>query len=120
MVNLQKSQYGRQYYVNFSVAFKAASKDDMPKAHQGDITFRLESIVPQEILARCKALLDLENSAVSDEERRTELKDLFVNYGLALLMQCGSISTTAEALHNGQLPEWTIAKTAKVLLKSVN
>lgn len=117
VVNLQKSQYGEQHYVNLGVALKSFGADGFPKEHLCDIRFRLSSVVPKERREECDIAFDLEKG-LTDQERRVVVIDFFERYGLSLLMVCQSISSLAEAYKSGKLPEWAASKRAADFLLS--
>lgn len=71
ILNLQKSQYGPQYFLNLSFWLRELGDERYPKAHQSHVVARVSGLVPK-VESRLKALLDLEY-AVSDEVRIFEL-----------------------------------------------
>lgn len=73
-VDLQKSQYGPQYYVNVSFWLRALGDDLYPKTWKSHIQLRLGSM-PGVEPERAERLLDLEQD-VPDEQRVEDLAGL--------------------------------------------
>lgn len=119
VVNLQKSQYGEQYYVNCGVTLKSFGGDPFPKEHLCDIRFRLSSVVPSEKHEECERALNLENNIFSEEERKIAVTKLFELYGLSLLLDCKSIASAASAYKTGRLPDWTVSKKIADLMSAM-
>lgn len=118
VVNLQKSQYGEQYYLNCGVSLKSFGCGDFPKENLCDIRFRLTSVVPKSDREKCELAFDLENNSLSEDARKLLITDFFERFGLTLLLDCNSISSAANALKSGRLPEWTASKKAADFLLS--
>jgi len=70
VLNLQKSQYGLQYYVNIGLWLLALRAAEYPKEHHCPIRTRLTRLVPTATEARLALLLDLE--ALFDEGARSK------------------------------------------------
>jgi hypothetical protein len=63
VLNLQKSPYGRQYYINIAAWLNALGAADVPKAHTCHIRCRWEDLVPNANEKHLEKLLDLENTS---------------------------------------------------------
>lgn len=120
VVNLQKSQYGEQYYVNCGVALNVFSDEKFPKEHLCDIRFRLSAVVPKEQREECEAAFNLENSSISDAERLTIATNFFESYGLSILMSCQSLASIADAYKTEKLPAWTMSRKVADYLQKQN
>jgi hypothetical protein len=72
VLNLQKSQYGPQYYVNVALWFLGIGVSTNPRPSHCHVQTRLESLVPDEERAHLEELLDLEVE-FSDDRRHSEL-----------------------------------------------
>jgi hypothetical protein len=71
--NLQKSQYGRRYYLNFGIWILSVEDTDFPKPHKCHLVGRIDRLIEDEFESKgFDALLDLEQP-VADGERRSEL-----------------------------------------------
>jgi hypothetical protein len=76
VLNLQKSQYSRLYYLNFGIWILSAGDADYPKPNKCHIVGRVSNLLNEKSLSkRLEALLDLEHS-MSDQERRSELIEI--------------------------------------------
>jgi hypothetical protein len=117
VVNLQKSRYGEQYFVNCGIALKSLGADGFPKEHLCDIRFRLSSVVPKEKREECDAVFDLEKVVLNDQERKAAVASFFEQYGLSLLIDCTSVTSINDAYKTGHLPEWTVSKRVADLLQ---
>lgn len=72
--NLQKSQYGLQYYFNQGFWLRAIDDEKFPKSNRAHIVTRLEDLLP-DAEQRIAQLLDLDYE-LPDEERIDELVTL--------------------------------------------
>src|SRR5215472_12199781 len=74
LVNLQKSQWGNQYYINFAIWLKALGQPPRDlKEHQCHIRLRDSDLVEDDTLP--KQALDLENQ-LDDRTRSEALKSI--------------------------------------------
>lgn len=115
VVNLQKSQYGDQYYINFGVALRALSPPDFPKEYQCHIRFRLEATLPESERHMCKTLMDLENISVTPGDRKAAVRQHMETYGVTLLRACSSVEGIAQAYGDGRLNGAMVHKEAREL-----
>lgn len=69
VVNLQKSQYGRQYYINVGLWLRALSDARYPREQQCHVRTRIEQVF-EGMELHIESLLDLDRSM--DEKRREE------------------------------------------------
>jgi hypothetical protein len=115
IVNVQKSQFGNQFYLNCSVVFRSISTVEKPKEYHGDIRFRLESVLLPSEAELCVKLLNLENELFADEERQAKFAEL-VERALPLLLRCRTEAGAAEALSCNALPDWMLSKVGRDLL----
>jgi Domain of unknown function (DUF4304) len=72
VLQLQKSQWGRQYYVNFALWLLPLAEADHPKEPHCHIRTRLSRLVPPADEARLDELLDLELDVADRERELTE------------------------------------------------
>lgn len=102
LVNLQKSQYGQQYYVNVGLELKVLEQTPRLQESQWAISLRA-NFLPGVDDGRLKTLLDAEDTSVDAAERDTELGD-FVRRRLLPFM--GGLKTNddlREAIARGLL-----------------
>lgn len=97
VLNLQKSQYGPQYYVNVAIWLRALGDVEAPKQNKCHIRTRLTRLVPPDDEKRLAALLDLDNG-VDDSSRRDELLAVLQGHLLTVL----KASSTIGGLRSGE------------------
>src|SRR5688572_11144963 len=57
IVNLQKSQWGPQYYVNLAFWFVALGADEVPKEREGHVRTRFDALFDESKAAELRLLL---------------------------------------------------------------
>jgi len=97
--NLQKSQYGPQYYFNQGFWLRQLDDERFPKSHHAHIVTRVEDLVP-EAERRIGELLDLEFE-MPDEERVDELVALLSERLLPLIERGDSIAGLRSRVGDG-------------------
>lgn len=75
VVNLQRSPWGPQYYINLGVALRALLDDPNPKEYQCHARTRIEGVGIDPETAKCA--LDLE-FPVSDEQREIKVRSILI------------------------------------------
>lgn len=60
ILNLQKSQWGAQYYVNVAFWFTALGTEEFPKEREAHVRTRLDTLLGQADAAELRAFLDLD------------------------------------------------------------
>jgi Domain of unknown function (DUF4304) len=116
LVNLQKSQYGNQYYLNCGVGLKSLGVVDFPKEYQCHIRFRIEGVMPEGSEKNIAALLNLEDMSISEIQRKDEISKLIAEYVLPTLTALSSINGISETIHSGVLKKAMIHKQVKDLV----
>jgi hypothetical protein len=86
VANLQKSNYGDQYYVNLAVWVKALGAAKFPKEHKCHIRLRLESLVGSDAV-RC---FDAEDTSFDETTRRSSIKSIVEEHAIPLLKSCST------------------------------
>jgi hypothetical protein len=105
VAELQKSNYGNQYYVNLGVLVKGlprSGKKMPPKEHECHIRSRLESPSP-EMNTKIKQALDLDDQSIDEEERRHRVEKAVSEIAIPFLLQCGSCEKIRAAHLRGAL-----------------
>ncbi len=116
VVNLQKSIYGMQFYLNFGVALRDLEIKEYPKENKSHIRFRLSSIVPVKKKKEVDAVFDLENNLFSDEKRREIISFYIRDVALPFLFSLSSKEGIAEAISSGKLSKAMVHKKVKELV----
>jgi hypothetical protein len=84
VVNLQKSTYGDQYYVNLAVWDKSLGEVKFPKEHKCHVRLRLGSLVGGDAV-RC---FDGEDQSLDNATRRVLIKAVMEQHAIPLLKPC--------------------------------
>ena len=105
VVDVQKSNYGEQYYVNLGILVKRLPlvRDRLPpKENECHVRLRLEALSPDEE-ERLKRLLDLEDQSIGPAERQEHVRALLADVAVPFLLGCGTRKGVAEAHRQGRL-----------------
>lgn len=119
LVNLQRSRWGPQYYVNLAVWVKALGPAALPKEADCHIRCRLGALVPEEMETTVSALLDLENG-LGDIDRKTAVAALLRQYGLPVLKECSTLDGIGRLLKGDALKGAAVQVKLLQLLKLPN
>lgn len=117
LVNLQKSQYGGQYYLNLAVYLRDLDKATSPAEHQSHIRVRLTAIAGSEASA-IDGALDLEKANMSTEQRKGILGRALSEIALPFLVERSVLPHLRELHAQGQLGPVLITKDARELLEA--
>jgi len=91
VVNVQKSNYSDQYYVNLAIWVKAFGEARFPKENKCHIRLRLGSLVGNDAV-KC---FNAEETSFDDVTRYNLIKAVMKEHALPLLKSCG----TREGIH---------------------
>lgn len=112
VVNLQKSQFSGQCYLNLGVWLNKLGASTFPKEHQCHIRVRLESLSPPR-LARA---LNADDASVPDRERKDVIGSRLLEYGVSWLRRCAELTSLREMFDGGSLTRAMVHKRVKALL----
>jgi hypothetical protein len=90
VLNLQKSQYGLQCFVNVAVWLRALGDIDAPRENKCQIRTRLTRLVPADLEQRLTQLLDLDKE-MDEQARRAELRGVLDEHLFPLMQASGSL-----------------------------
>ena len=116
LVNLQKSQYSRQYYVNCGISLKCLGGNPPKREHLCHVRFRLTAIAPAADCRLIDSIFDLEDETLADGERREKISSLIRHLALPFLQECSSGEGIAEAIENGKLDHALVNKQVRDLV----
>lgn len=116
--NLQKSQYGPQYYFNQAFWLRQLGDERFPKENQSHIRARLGSLLPPEDAEKLKQLLDLEYE-LPDEQRVNELVTQLRERLLPLIERGSSVAGLHSMLDDGTFAHAGIRGPAQEVLAAV-
>jgi hypothetical protein len=115
--NLQKSQYGPQYYFNQGFWLRQLDDEPFPKSNLAHIAARIEDLLP-EVEQRIGELLDLEFE-MPDEQRVGELAALLKEHLLPLIERGASIAGLRSMVDDGTFVAAGIRGPAQEVLAAV-
>jgi hypothetical protein len=99
VLNLQRSQYGRRYYVNLAFWLTAFGEERFPKEHKCQIRIRLDEVEPDK-KAEIERLLDLEEPLPG---RRDALRQIFDSALMPFLDAGGTLAGLRQLYRDGRL-----------------
>ncbi len=119
VVDLQKSQYGPQYYLNLGIWLKQLGKAQTPKEHQCHIRLRATSLpsVGAKLLERA---LDLEDMSMSAEQREKFIVEYMQKEVLPFMELTGTVKGTDTAMAGGKLSAAMVHEKAREWLVTKN
>ncbi|TSE12324.1 DUF4304 domain-containing protein [Mesorhizobium intechi] len=89
LLNLQKSSWGPQFYINAAVWFRRLGPERRPKEYKCHIIWRLDSLMSDEQSKAFEEALNLDRS-IPDDRRYSLIKEGIETYGFGLLARCES------------------------------
>lgn len=114
VIELQKSQYGAQYFVNVALWLLALGEAQCPKEHVCHLRSRLSALLPDEE-DRLAALLSLDVPMDEDDRRIAFLEVLNVHL-LPLLDTCSTLDGIRSLESSGPLESFLITGPAQRVL----
>lgn len=84
VVDVQKSTWGNQYYINCGVSLKSLSSIELPKEIMCHIRFRVPISTSKTDKQKFSLLLDLEYKEITDDERKKCISEE-LNYTISTL-----------------------------------
>jgi hypothetical protein len=115
VINLQKSQYGDQYYLNFGIGLIELGISDFPKEQHCHIRFRAAAVVSDELKLKIESALDLESMSMSDEERASDISELIREVILPVFSDCSSKNGVLYSVKRGLFFKAMVHKKIKEL-----
>jgi hypothetical protein len=116
LLNLQKSQWGGQYYVNLAVYLRDLGRATSPPEHQSHIRVRLTSIAGESASA-IEESLDLERPGIGGDQRRTIITSALTTIAIPFLAERSGLPRLREMHAKGQLGPVLITKVTRELLE---
>jgi hypothetical protein len=116
VVDVQKSNFGEQYYVNLGVLVKGLPVPDggklPPKENQCHIRLRIEALKHDEE-DQLKQILNLEDGSIGAADRKQGIARAIVRIALPFLMQCSTRAGIKDADRQGQLDSALVHKSIR-------
>ena len=89
LLNLQKSSWGPQFYLNAAVWFTRLGPERRPKEYNCHIIWRVDSLMTREQSKAFEEALNLDHS-IPNDPRSSLIKEGVDTYGFGLLARCES------------------------------
>ena len=99
--DLQKSDYGGQYFGNLGVCLKSIYPSEFPREELCHLRLRLDRLVPDR--ERVLSLLDLEEQSVQGEARARLLADLITNVAVPWFDKFRTAESLTQELSKSEL-----------------
>lgn len=117
VVDLQKSNFGLQFYVNICCVPDGMAIDGMPtpKEHKCPIRIRLDAAFPQR-KDQIKATFDLEELSLPDSERAANISDIVASLILPFLENMKDAPSLKRSIESGLLDQGMVYLSAKKFL----
>ena len=116
VVDLQKSNFGEQYYVNLGVLVKGLPASQAgklpPKENECHIRLRIEALKHDEE-ERLKQLLNLEDGSIGAVDRKRGIASAITRIALPFLVQCSTRAGIRDAHRQGQLDSALVHKSIR-------
>ena len=117
VLNLQKSQYGNQYYLNVGIYVPSigAASSQWPKEHQCHVRMRAKTLVSEESkdVARFESAMDLEDGSVSNDMREQEIGRFLDEHVASFLDSAKSLEDLRSLIGSGRLSNALVHKKLK-------
>lgn len=119
--DLQKSQWGNQYYINLCSAPLEIETEGLPTPTETQCPFsaRLESAYP-ELETKLKKILNLEDISIEDKDRSVSIRGLINDYALPFLRKIDGLKNFKRSIEDGSIPEYLITAAIKRALLKLN
>lgn len=116
VLELQKSQYGPQYFVNVALWLLALGNAECPREHACHLRSRLTRLLPEDE-DRLKVVLNLDDSTLTEDHRRATLLEILDERLLPLLDSCATLDGIRSLEATGLLNSFLIAGSALRVLE---
>ncbi len=111
VANLQKSNYGNQYYVNLAVYVKQFGEERFPKEHKCHIRMRLDAVVTD----GTERTFNAEDLSVSEEERQNAVAQVMQSKAIPFLQRLATLEGIRRMVQQGELRKAMVHKLIKEL-----
>ncbi len=103
VLNLQKSNYGPQYYVNVAIWLNQLGEATFPPEHKCHIRFRWEKLIPPDE-KQLAGLLDLADTTRSDSDREAEICRVIDTWVLPFFVKLRSLKQLSALFNSSEWP----------------
>lgn len=120
VLELQKSQYGPQYYVNVALWLLVLGEVDCPKEHACHLRSRLDELLPG-YEDQLKVVLDLDNPTLAEADRRAKFESILSDQLLPIIGRSSTLEGVKALVADDHLGLFLITGSAqRVLEESVS
>lgn len=123
VINLQKSQYGEQYYLNLGLYVKYIIKESVIERYPPEYKCHVRIRLAKETRVNgieISSWFDLENLEIGEEERIGAINKIFSERVIPFMSQCASIEGIGMCFHRGELASALIYKDLSEALSRTN
>jgi hypothetical protein len=113
VVQLQKSDWGGQFYLNLAVCIKAIGCKPFPKEHECHVRVRITSLADD---SNVSAALNLDDPTLDPEARHAVIDSALRTLAVPLLLKFATARGVVEAYRSGTLRKAFVDKRVKQLL----
>jgi hypothetical protein len=118
VANLQKSNFGEQYYVNLGIWLKVLGEVPFPKEYQCHIRVRAATLEPERQKYWESEVFNLEHREILDAGRFDLVQSFLETTALPFLLACGSLSELRRLHREGRFKGAAIMVRAREILQS--
>jgi hypothetical protein len=119
VVNLQRSSYGPQYYVNLAVWLRALGEVTYPKEYQCHIRLRATHFATGQETFWERQVFDLESDTISDSRRAELIRSFLGEQVMPTFLSYGSLETLRRYYRDGRLRGVPVAVAARQVLEGL-
>lgn len=116
VLELQKSQYGSQYYVNVALWLLELGEASCPKEQACHLRSRLTQLLPDPD-DQLKVVLDLDDLTLAENDRRATFEALLNDQLLPLIDRCSTLDGVRALAATGHLDSFLITGSAQRVLE---
>lgn len=116
VINLQKSDFGKLYFVNIGVLLKCICKEDFPKEYKCHIRFRWTSLIPQDE-KKLERLMDFNDEIISDADRLREISRLLEAFILPFFSSAKTLDGLRKLFKSNNWPVCLVNVKAQEVLR---
>jgi len=108
LINLQKSPWGKQYFINIAWWLNDLGTEQFPKEHRSHLRLRCNTFLSQD-RRELDRLLDFEDHSMSPDGRAALVASFFVDNVLPFLEQTNTLARLREICAAGDWPPGFLA-----------
>ncbi len=116
VVDLQKSRWGQQFFINLAFYLKSLGSERFPKENHCHARVRLSALLDTAERAKFDQALDLEDTSFSQSQREEVIETALRRSGLPLLQAGRSLDALRTFLTEREVPSLFLAKEARSAL----